>query len=84
LHQPPNPRGGSTAGRAPAAFDQRPLEQKPTEQKPTCVGKSAVESRATVHVEINADEAVWVLARADGRYAFSATMDRTPRARWKA
>ena len=30
---------------------------------------------ATVHVEINADEAVWVLARADGKYAFSATMD---------
>ena len=30
---------------------------------------------ATVHVEITADEAVWVLARADGKYAFSATMD---------
>ena len=28
-----------------------------------------------MHVEINADEAVWVLARADGKYAFSATMD---------
>ena len=30
---------------------------------------------ATVHVEITADESVWVLARADGKYAFSATMD---------
>jgi hypothetical protein len=30
---------------------------------------------ATVHVEITADEAVWMLARADGKYAFSATMD---------
>jgi cytoskeleton protein RodZ len=29
----------------------------------------------TVHVEITADETVWVLARADGKYAFSATMD---------
>ena len=30
---------------------------------------------ATVHVEITADEAVWVSARADGKYSFSATMD---------
>ena len=59
----------------PQTVDQRPLAQKPTEQKPTpAVGQTA-NPEATVHVEINADEAVWVLARADGKYAFSATMD---------
>ena len=40
---------------------------------------------ATVHVEITADEAVWVLARADGKYAFSGTLDAAHHAHaWKA
>jgi len=61
----------------PQATDQRPLQQKPAEQKPTpaVVQTTPANPEATVHVEINADEAVWVLARADGKYAFSATMD---------
>jgi cytoskeleton protein RodZ len=54
--------------------DQRPLDQKPVPATPAAriIPPNA---EATVHVEINADEAVWVLARADGKYAFSATMD---------
>jgi cytoskeleton protein RodZ len=59
------------------ALDQRPLEQKPPEPKPAPAGAQTtpVNAEAAVHVEINASEAVWVLARADGKYAFSATMD---------
>jgi len=57
--------------------DQRPSDQKPAEQKPTTGAARITPANpdATVHVEITADEAVWVLARADGKYAFSATMD---------
>ena len=65
--------------------EQAPLEQKPTEAKPVeqqpaepapaAARVAAPNPDATVHVEITADEAVWVLARADGKYAFSATMD---------
>jgi cytoskeleton protein RodZ len=55
----------------------QPVDQKPAEPKPTSAvaQNTPVNPQATVHVEINADEAVWVLARADGKYAFSATMD---------
>jgi cytoskeleton protein RodZ len=57
--------------------EQRPLDQKPAEPKPASAAAQTapVNPQTTVHVEINADEAVWVLARADGKYAFSATMD---------
>jgi len=73
---------------APAqVVEQRPAEQKPAEPEP--VQPKPAEPKATpaaarvtppnpdatVHIEITADEAVWVLARADGKYAFSATMD---------
>jgi hypothetical protein len=51
------------------------LEQKPPETKPAPAGATPPNPAATVHVEITADEAVWVLARADGKYVFSATMD---------
>ena len=48
----------------------------PAEPKPVPPAKIAAPNPdATVHVEITADEAVWVLARSDGKYAFSATMD---------
>jgi cytoskeleton protein RodZ len=67
--------------------EQPPLEQKPTETKPVeqqPAEPAAVPAAArvappnpdaTVHVEITADEAVWVRARADGKLAFSATME---------
>jgi hypothetical protein len=51
------------------------LDQKPAESKPPAAAITPTNPDAVVHVEINADEAVWVLARADGKYAFSATMD---------
>jgi cytoskeleton protein RodZ len=67
------------------AVEQKPVEQKPAEQKPAeqQPGEPAPAAArvappnpdATVHVEITADESVWVLARADGKYAFSATLE---------
>ena len=62
--------------------EQRPAERKspepmPAEPKPApAVARVAPPNpAATVHVEITADEAAWVLARSDGKYAFSASMD---------
>jgi cytoskeleton protein RodZ len=64
--------------------DQKPEEQKPADAKPVepqpaaptpTAAQAAPNPDATVHVEITADEAVWVRARADGKYAFSATME---------
>ena len=57
--------------------EQRPVEQKPAEPKtaPTAVPVTPPNPDATVHVEISAEEAVWVLARTDGKTAFSGTMD---------
>ena len=61
--------------------EQRPAEQKPAEPiaaepkpAPAVAQVTPPNPDATVHVEITADEAAWVLARTDGKYAFSATM----------
>jgi cytoskeleton protein RodZ len=61
----------------PAGAPTQAPEQKPAETKPAAapVGVTPPNPAATVHVEITADEAVWVLARADGKYIFSATID---------
>jgi len=81
----PTPAPGQAAEQKPA--ERKPAEQTPTEQelverKPADPRPAPAVARvmppnpdATVHVEITADETVWVLARADGKYAFSATMD---------
>jgi cytoskeleton protein RodZ len=73
---PPSPvvPGGVPPGQS---AEQRPVEQQPVEQKPAPAAAPVTPPNpgATVHVEIVAEEAVWVLARADGKYAFSATMD---------
>ena len=78
----PPPSPVEPAAAAAPAVEQRPAEQKPAEQKPAEPKPAPAAARvtppnpdATVHVEITADEAVWMLARADGKYAFSATMD---------
>ena len=55
------------------APDRKPAEANAS---PAPTGATAAPNpAATVHVEITADEAVWVLARTDGKYAFSTTMD---------
>jgi cytoskeleton protein RodZ len=56
---------------------QAPVEQTPAEPKPApaLARVPPPNPDATVRVEITADEAVWMLARTDGKYAFSATMD---------
>jgi cytoskeleton protein RodZ len=71
---------------ASAASEVKPADSKPareakpagalaSESNPADAKVAAPNPNATVHVEITADELVWVLARADGKYAFSATMD---------
>jgi cytoskeleton protein RodZ len=60
--------------------EQKLTEQKPVEQQPAVPAPAAARVMppnpdATVHVEITADEAVWVLARTDGKYAFSSTLE---------
>jgi cytoskeleton protein RodZ len=72
---PPAAPAVEPAGAPAQGLDSRPLDQKPAESKPPAAAITPTNPDAVVHVEINADEAVWVLARADGKYAFSATMD---------
>ena len=62
--------------------EQKPVDQKqaepiPVEPKPAPAAARVTPPNpdATVHVEVSAEEVVWVLARSDGKYAFSATMD---------
>lgn len=81
--QPAPPPGETSPPAAPAqVVEQPPAQQKPVEQVPAEPKPAPAVARvtppnpdATVRVEITADETVWVLARADGKYAFSATMD---------
>jgi cytoskeleton protein RodZ len=77
---PPQAAEQKPAEQKPA--EQKPAEQRPEEQQPAEPAAVPAAARvappnpdATVHVEITADEAVWVRARADGKYAFSATME---------
>ena len=73
----PTPLSVEPAAAPAPAMEQPPVEQKPVEPKPApAVARvSPPNPDATVHLEITADEAVWILVRADGKYAFSATMD---------
>ena len=64
------------------AVEHKPAEQKPSEPKavepkptPVAVPVTPPNPDATVHLEITADEPVWVSARIDGKYAFSGTME---------
>ena len=59
----------------PKPAEPLPVEQQPAAPVPAAARATPPNPDATVHVEITADEAVWVLARADGKYAFSATME---------
>jgi cytoskeleton protein RodZ len=71
VNPPPASPVVPTPAQAPAA------QQKPPEPVSAPVPASVTPPNpdAAIHVEVTADEAVWVLARADGKYAFSATMD---------
>jgi cytoskeleton protein RodZ len=78
----PSPSAVEPAAAPPQAVEQKPVEQKPVEQQPAEPAPAPAAAQvappnpdATVHVEITADESVWVLARADGKYAFSATLE---------
>jgi cytoskeleton protein RodZ len=75
---PPGQVAAEAAGAKPAdtkPTDVKTAETKPAEAKPTEVKAAAPNPDATVHVQIVADEAVWVLARSDGKYAFSGTLN---------
>jgi cytoskeleton protein RodZ len=73
---PPSPVEHAAAAVTPGV-EQSPAEQKPPQPKPppAVAAVTPPNPAATVHIEITADEAVWILARADGKYAFSGTMD---------
>jgi cytoskeleton protein RodZ len=66
--KPPEPKPAD-----PQAAAQKPPDQ-PAEQKPAAAAPTP-NPNATVHVEITADEAVWLSAHADGKYSFSATLN---------
>ena len=60
----------------PKPAEQKPADQKLPDQKDAAVAPTPPPNpNAAVHVEITADEAVWISARADGKYIFSATMN---------
>jgi cytoskeleton protein RodZ len=67
---PAAPPANSEAQREqnPAETPANPADQKPAEP-------SAANPNGTVRVELTADEPVWVLARADGKYLFSGTLE---------
>ena len=67
-----SPRTGGKPGGAGNGVERNAGGAKPA---PAVARVTPPNPDATVHVEITADEAVWMLARADGKYAFSATMD---------
>jgi cytoskeleton protein RodZ len=79
--QPPasrQPEAQPTAPPANAGTAQR--EQNPAETPPNPADQKAVDPAAAnptgnVRVELTADEPVWVLARADGKYLFSGTLE---------
>jgi cytoskeleton protein RodZ len=75
---PPVPAETAPAQTPPAPVqvaEQKPAEPKPAETKPAESKPVAPNPEATVHIQITADEPVWVLARADGKYSFSATLN---------
>src|SRR5439155_318000 len=53
----------------------KPVETKPNEAGAVDNPAVTLSGGGQVRVTITADEAVWLLARADGKYAFSTTMD---------
>jgi hypothetical protein len=67
--------GGVRLAAASQGDRDRACQSSSSERAATGRTAKRAAGHPTVHVEINADEAVWVLARADGKYAFSATMD---------
>ncbi|MEO8370625.1 MAG: RodZ domain-containing protein [Candidatus Solibacter sp.] len=80
--QPPSQVANATEPPAPAPETKPPEARKNeanlADPKPIpapVVTRSIAPGDVTLRVTITAEEAVWVLARADGKYAFSATMD---------
>lgn len=72
--QPPAPAPAVKPTTAP--LTQQPAQQAATQPPATAVPAAAAPNpNATVHVQITADEPAWVLARSDGKYLFSGTLD---------
>jgi cytoskeleton protein RodZ len=78
-----NPVADATVPAPAPAPETKPAETRTNEANPVdskpipapVVPRSLPAGTGPVRVTITAAEAVWVLARADGKYAFSATMD---------
>src|SRR5262249_36822504 len=71
----PAPQPSSPAANTPAA--QAPVTKAEVGTPPP--PQSAPNPAATVRIEIIASEPVWVLARTDGKFAFTGTMDTNTR-----
>jgi cytoskeleton protein RodZ len=72
----PNPEQppATTAAAKPAA-NQTPLVETPPDQPAKPPAADADTAPATIHLQLTADEPVWVLARSNGKYLFSGTLD---------
>uniref|UniRef100_Q01SZ1 Transcriptional regulator, XRE family n=1 Tax=Solibacter usitatus (strain Ellin6076) TaxID=234267 RepID=Q01SZ1_SOLUE len=70
----PTQAAASTAVPVPAG-EQKPVEAAAVAAKPAETKPLAPNPDATVHVQIVADEPVWISARADGKYTFSGTLN---------
>jgi cytoskeleton protein RodZ len=75
--QSPAPKPGEP-GAAQNSADRPAPESQPPAPDQKAAEQSAVDSanrNAAVHLELTADEPVWVLARADGKFLFSGTLE---------
>jgi cytoskeleton protein RodZ len=74
---PPVVQSGPVTGLgsdAPAAMASAPAAAAPV-AKPAPATPPAPRPRGPVHIEIEAQETVWILVRTDGKYDFSGTME---------
>jgi cytoskeleton protein RodZ len=75
--QPAAPQPATPQGTVPAAPQVSPAVQNTAPPNTQPVSTTPATAPGPVHVEIVADEAAWVLARVDGKYAFSDTLPPT-------
>jgi cytoskeleton protein RodZ len=72
---PPTAAAQTAAAESTPAGAQKPAETVPVAAKPAEAKPAVPNPDATVHVQIVADEPVWVSARTDGKYSFSGTLN---------
>ena len=73
--RPETPKAAETKPAPPGTVEPKPVAPKPAETRAADTPALPLTGGGAVRVTVTADEAVWLLARADGKYAFSATLD---------